>query len=111
MIDILDNFIKPYFLKDVVFTLKNKTYKKGKLVNFKISGCYVSFILNTEKKKESFEIPFPFAVTEKDNQITFDYKLETLAEQDFELLINLKSTTKVKNSKFYNAVLTINKLN
>jgi len=111
MLDNLDNAIKPYFLKDVIFSLKNKTYKKGKLINFRLSGCYISFIVNTEKKRETFEIPFPFALEEKNNQIVFDYRLETLAEQDFELLINLKSTSKVKNSKFYNSVLTINKLN
>lgn len=111
MLDTLDNFIKPYFLKNTVFTLKNKTYKKGKLINFKISGCYISFIVNTDKKRETFEIPFPFAVRTENNNLVFDYTLDTLAEQDFELLINLKSTTQVKNCKFYNACLTITTLN
>ena len=111
MLDEFDKTIKPFFLKDVVFTLKNKTYKKGKFINFRLTGCYLTFIVNTEKKKETFEIPFPFALKGKNEQIIFDYRLETLAEQDFDLLINLKSTTKIKNSKFYNTVLTINRLN
>jgi len=111
MLDNLDNAIKPYFLKDIIFSLKNKTYKKGKLINFRLSGCYIAFIINTEKKRETFEVPLPFALEEKNGQIVFDYRLETLAEQDFELLINLKSTSKIKNSKFYNTVLTINSLN
>ena len=111
MLDHLDNFIKPYFLKTTVFTLKNKTFKKGKLINFKMSGCYVSFVIQTEKKRETFEIPYPFAVRNENNRLVFDYALDTLAQQDFELLVNLKATTQIKNCKFYNTNLTISALN
>ena len=111
MIDVLDAYIKTLFLKDTVFTLKNKVFKKGKLINFKISGCYISFVINTEKKKETFEIPFPFNVFAEENNITFDYRLKSLAEQDIDLLVNLKATTQIKRSKFYDTSLVITSLN
>ena len=54
----LDNSFKELFQKDVQLTLKNKPYKKGKLINFKLSGCYLSLVMLTEKKKETFEKNF-----------------------------------------------------
>jgi hypothetical protein len=111
MLNIIDNNIKNYFQKNIVLTLKNKQYKKGKLINFKLSNCYLSFILLTEKKKETFEIPFPFSVKAENNKLIFNYTLEALAENDFDLLVNLKATNQVKKCKFYNTVLTISSLN
>jgi len=111
MLNIIDNNLKNYFQKNIVLTLKNKQYKKGKLINFKQSGCYLSFVMLTEKKKETFEIPFPFSVNIKTNSIVFDYTLEALADNDFDLLIHLKAANQVKKCKFYNAILTISSLN
>lgn len=111
MIILLDSFFKELFQKNIQLTLKNKPYKKGRLINFKVSGCYVSLVMQTEKKKETFEIPFPFALKHNGPNIIFDYTLETLSEQDVELLVNLRTVTKVKNCKFYNAILTIAPLN
>ncbi len=107
----LDENLKAYFQKDVQLTLKNKPFKKGKLINFKLSGCYISLIVHTEKKRETFEIPFPYAIRTENSKLVFDYTFETLAEHDEELLINLKTVTKVKNCKFYNTTLTISSLN
>jgi hypothetical protein len=107
----LDNSFKELFQKDVQLTLKNKPYKKGKLINFKLSGCYLSLVMLTEKKKETFEIPFPYAIKTVNEKLVFDYTLSTLAEQDYDLHVNLKSTSQVKNCKFYNAILTITSLN
>lgn len=107
----LDNCFKELFQKDVQLTLKNKPYKKGKLINFKLSGCYLSLVMLTEKKKETFEIPFPYAIKTVNSKLVFDYTLSTLAEQDYDLHINLKSTSRVKNCKFYNTILSITSLN
>ena len=111
MINSLDNDLKNYFQKNIVLTLKNKQYKKGKLINYKASGCYISFIILTDKKRETFEIPFPFNIKKEQNKLVFDYTLESLAEQDYELLVNLKATNQVKKCKFFNSILTISSLN
>lgn len=111
MLLLLDTYFKPLLQRNVQLTLKNKPFKKGKLINFKVSGCYVSFILQTEKKRETFEIPFPFAITKNNNVVQFDYTLQTLSEQDYDLLVNLKTVSQVKKCKFYNALFTITPLN
>lgn len=111
MLALLDNHFKQLFQKNIQLTLKNKVYKKGKLINFKVSGCYLSIVLLTEKKKETFEIPFPFAIKQHETNIIFDYTLDTLSEQDYELLVNLKTLTPLKKCKFYNTALTIISLN
>ena len=110
MTDKIDNLIKPFLQREVAFNFKHKTYKSGKLLLYKLSGNYFSFILVNEKKRETFEIPFPYAVDGDGKKIVFDYRLETLAENDFDLLLLLKGVTKVKNSRFYDSVLTISSL-
>jgi len=107
MFEVIDNNIKTLFQKEVTFILRNRQYKKGRLINYRPSGCYISFTINSAKKIETFEIPFPFTVSSKPGHITFDYTLEALAERDFGLGINLKSTSPIKKCKFYNAVLVI----
>ncbi len=99
------------FQKNIQLNLKNKVFKKGKLINFKVSGCYISIVLLTEKKKETFEIPFPFNIKQVQTNIIFDYTLVTLSEQDYNFFVNLKTVTPVKKCKFYNTSLTILPLN
>jgi hypothetical protein len=111
MILLLDTYFKPLLQRNVQLTLKNKSFKKGRLINFKLSGCYVSFVVLTEKKRETFEIPFPFAIKQKNDTVVFDYTLESLSEQDYDLLVNLKTVSQVKKCKFYNALFTITPLN
>jgi len=106
----VDAVIKPFLQKDVTFGFKHKNYKKGKLLLYKLSGNYLSFTVITEKKKETFEIPFPFSVKTTGNTVIFDYTLESLSEKDFELLIALKSINKIKNSKFYDTTLYLKSL-
>jgi hypothetical protein len=110
MLLLLDNHFKLLLQKNVLLTLKNKPYKKGRLINFKLSGCYISFVMQTEKKKETFEIPFPFAIKQNKESVVFDYTLQTLSEQDYDLLINLKTVSQIKKCKFYDASLAITPL-
>ena len=110
MIDKIDHLVKPLLQRNISFSFKHKNYKSGKLILYKLSGNYMSFTLITEKKRETFEIPFPFSINAEEQLINFDYRLETLAENDYELLLALKSITKVKNCRFYDNVLTITTL-
>ena len=108
MFEYIDNNLKHLFQKDVTLTLGSKQYKKGKFINYKFNGCYISFNILSTKKKEIFEIPFPYSVRSiSPNCIVFDYTFEALAQHDFELSINLKSVSPVKKCKFYNTTLSI----
>lgn len=110
MTEKIDSFIKPLLQKEVTFGFKHKVYKKGRLLIYKLSGNYLSFTVVNEKKRETFEVPYPFSVESCNNDVIFNYTLESLAEKDYSLLIALKSVTKIKNSKFYDNVLYIKSL-
>lgn len=110
MTENIDSFIKPLLQKEVSFNFKHKTYKRGKLLLYKLSGNYLSFTIVNEKKRETFEIPYPFSVENTEKEIIFNYTFEALSEKDFLLLITLKSINKVKNCKFYDNILTVKTL-
>lgn len=107
MTEKIDIFLKTFLQKEIVFSFKHKNYKKGRLLLYKLSGNYLSFTLINEKRKEVFEIPYPYSVYSNNSVVVLDYTLEALSEKDFELLISLKSINKIKNCKFYDTTLTI----
>ena len=110
MTEKIDSFVKPLLQREVIFSFKHKNYKRGRLLIYKLSGNYLSFTVVNEKKKETFEIPFPFSVYEENSHTVFDYTLEALSEKDYSLLLALKSVNKVKNCKFYDNILYIKAL-
>lgn len=110
MTENIDNFIKPLLQKEIAFNFKHKTYKQGRLLLYKLSGNYLSFTIINEKKRETFEVPFPFTVEVINSEVVFNYTLESLSEKDFSLLVSLKSVNKVKNCKFYDNILYIKSL-
>lgn len=97
--------------KQLNLELNNKMFKQGKLVLFYQKNFYLTFIMDTvKKKKERVEIPIPFEVEihEEDNLIYFDYRLKTLVKHSPELETHLKLYSSKKNSnKFWNTILTI----
>lgn len=110
MTENIDNFIKPLLQRTVAFSFKHKPYKHGKLLFYKLTGNYLSFTVVNEKKRETFEVPFPFSVENRGEDVVFNYSLESLAEKDFTLLVALKSVNKIKNCKFYDNALFIKSL-
>jgi hypothetical protein len=97
--------------KNISLELNNKVYKQGKLIIFYQKNFYLTFILDTiKKKREKVEIPIPFDVElhEEDDLVYFDYRLKTLAKHSPEVENYLKVYSSKKNSnKFWNIILTI----
>jgi hypothetical protein len=91
--------------------LSNKVFKEGKLLLFYQKNFYLTFIMDTDKKKrEKVEIPIPYAIEihQEDDLIYFDYRLKTLAKHTPEVENYLKVYSSKKNSnKFWNTILTI----
>jgi hypothetical protein len=68
--------IKDLLLKQVVFTIEEKTVRKGKLLLFSCDDYYVKFVLQTNKNvNKNYEIPYPYKVRHGDSYVTFSYKL------------------------------------
>ena len=104
----IDKIFKSLLQKNIIITVKNKTVKKGKLIIFSHVGCFVRLELLNGIKKEHVEIPSPFAIYSKDNNIYFDYRLSTLSDGDSQVLGLLQSIQQIRDSKYYDRVLTIN---
>lgn len=106
----LEETLKNLLQKKISFEIDKKIFKTGKVILFSQHYFFISFIMNTAKKKqEKTEIPIPFniEVHKDDNLIYFDYRVATLAHNNKDALTALQNIPSQKN-KFLNKILTIN---
>ena len=112
----LENLLKSFLQKKLSFELDNKVFKTGKILLFTQKYFYISFIINTAKKKqEKLDIPIPFdyIINTEKNQICLDYRINILAHNNKEalsLLQNFINKNFIKN-KFFNKILKIQIIN
>jgi hypothetical protein len=111
----LEKACKFLLQKNIVLELKNKTYKEGKLILFYQRNFYITFVMDTvKKKKEKIEIPIPFdtEIHEDDDLVYFDYRIKTLAKHAPEIENNLICyPQKVSGNKFWDTILSISNTN
>ena len=108
----IEKVCKYLLQKDITIDIKNKNYKKGKLLLFYQRNFYLTFVMDTIKKtKEKIEIPIPYDVEihEDENLIYFDYRIKTLAKHAPEIETNLiVYPKKIAGNKFWDSILLIN---
>lgn len=98
--------------RNVVFSIKNKILKKGKIELFVQRNFYIIFhIFTSNNKREKIEIPIPYGIENhpEDGLVYFDYRTKTLSRycpETENFIKNLLSKTQ-KNSKFGNCILVI----
>lgn len=108
----LDVILKGILQKNISLEIDKKIFKTGKFILYSQKYFFITFVISSEKKKqEKFDIPIPFSVEvhKEDNLIYFDYRLNTLAHNNKELINLLKSAVLTKN-KFIDKILTISLL-
>jgi hypothetical protein len=107
----LEEACKFLLQKTIKIELGNKLFKEGKLILFYQKNFYLTFIMDTVKKKrEKIEIPIPYDVEihEDDDLVYFDYRLKTLSKHTPEVENYLKVYSSKKTSnKFWNIIMTI----
>jgi len=70
-------------LRDIVIFNDKKTFKKGKLILFKVKEFYYVFTLQNDKNElRDYELPYPFKCELHDDHITFDYSLENFYQRN-----------------------------
>jgi hypothetical protein len=98
--------------KQISMDIKDKPYKKGKLILFYQRNFYLVFVMDTDKKaKEKIEIPIPYDIEmhTDENLIYFDYRIKTLAKHAPEIETNLLVyPKKITGNKFWDSILLIN---
>lgn len=93
--------------RNVQITVKDRKIANGKLILYKIDGFYIQLTFQGATSLEHVDIPYPFNTIKEGTKLLFDYRLESLAEKDFNLLFILQSISKKRESKFYNSLLEI----
>jgi len=99
--------LKNCFQKHIQINIRDKKLINGKLLLYNFDCFYIILKFQGEDGIEQIEIPYPFNAKHEGKLITFDYRLESLAEKDFNLLFALQSISKKRESKFYNSILSI----
>jgi len=108
----IEEQLKQFLQKDIQVVVKDRKLYNGKLLLYRIDGFYIQLIFAPSitalnNSPVSVEIPYPFNIIEGAKKLSFDYRLEALAEKDFNLLFTLQSISKKRESKFYNSTLEI----
>lgn len=101
--------IKNILLKQAVFTLGDKTVRKGKVMLFSCNDYYVRFVIQTNKNVlKNYEIPYPYKVTHDESHVCFSYSLFDLCRENMDKLQKIKIyTPPVGCNKLHDKKLTI----
>ena len=95
-------FLLDCLQKQVVFSIGDKTIKKGRLLLFRRVHYFIQISLMSDKNvRENFEVPIPFKVENytEDGLLYFDYRIASL---------NLKTLPKIPekvSSTYFNKIL------
>jgi hypothetical protein len=108
----LEEICKFLLQKNISLEIKNKIFKKGKLIIFNQKNFYINFVLESAADStDKIEIPIPFDIEihKEENLIYFDYRLKCLYKFSPEIETNLIFyPKKVAGNRFWDTILTIN---
>ena len=112
MQDRLDEYFKEILQREVKFILnEKKVLRKGRLILYAVKDYYITFIISTTKcPRKVYEIYYPFDVINdvNNNQIIFDYSIDTLTNDSMEYSDTIKKVSKKMNPHiFFNSQLRI----
>ena len=107
----IEELIKNFLLTDITFSLEGKKIKSGKLILFSIRDffCVFTFQDLVKNKRVIYEIPYPFSITYKGNELIFDYTLTTFSEKSIDITNKIKNIQYTKVSKLFNKKLIVSK--
>ncbi len=97
-----ESFLLDCLQKQVIFSIGDKTIKKGRLLLFRRVHYFIQISLLTDKNiRENFEVPIPFKVEnyKEDGLLYFDYRVSSL---------NVQSLPKIPekvSSSYFNRIL------
>lgn len=106
IIEHVDKILSTMLQHNLSFELENKQIRKGKLILYAIKDFHLHLMLQGDKNEiKQFIVPFPFNIRKTDSGIELDYTLDTLANNNSDLLLKLKTLTRKKNTRFFNAII------
>lgn len=108
-IEEIEEYIKPFLLSEITFTLEDRKIKSGKLILFSARDffCIFTFLDHAKNKKVVYEIPYPFSISSESNKLIFNYTLETFCEKNVDFQNKVQTFNFKKVSKFFNKKLIV----
>lgn len=98
----IEQHFKPLLLNKITFVVDNKVVKKGKLILLAAKDFHIFFTLQMENNSyKQFVVPIPYAIIDTADGLIMDYSLECLSVNNLDLLVKLKTTTRKKNTRFF----------
>lgn len=94
--------------RDIQVICNNKTLKQGKLINYSCSDYVVSLTLRNNKSQlKNYDMYYPYDMCIHDNEIQFDYTMNTLSSENDHVLDLLSSVKSIKTHKHYDSVVCV----
>jgi len=103
----LEERLKELMLKNVIFELNGKNYKKGKIKVFNTKQFFIKFKLETPNDVREFELPYPYRVERTDTGFLFDYCLSAFIPKTEESYWKMKTLSTSESSKLHENYLFI----
>ena len=105
--DHVEQVLKDTLQNNVQFILNGKVVREGKMIIYTVKDYYITFnFINLKGQKKHYEVPVPFVITKKGNDIIMSYEVELATKNDFDcdwlvkqLVAKLKKKSKLMNNK------------
>ena len=95
---------------DVILTIGEKKFKRGRFLNFKMREFHIQLDLIINDKYRKVDIPFPFLIRSIDGGVAFSYKLEDIGSYGGCIKKRIQNTIGGGKSKLYNTELLIKRV-
>jgi hypothetical protein len=107
----MEDAFLPFFQKEIIISLDNKSLRQGKLLLFSIKDFYLHFTLLINENKKCFEIPYPFSMYKESvssSSLILDYKINTFTNNMPEIEDCVKILfKKEKHMKYFDNIVKI----
>ena len=106
----IEQLIKPLLLRDISFTVDNKTLKSGKLILFSVKDFFCIFTLTTPdrgNKRYIYEVPYPFTTNTTVSSLEFDYTIDSFCLHNDNIISATKSIAVNRASKLFNKKMVV----
>jgi len=109
-IEDIEQLIKPLLLRNISFTVDNKTLKSGKLILFSVKDFFCVFTLTTPdrgNKRFIYEIPYPFTTNVTISSLEFDYTIDSFCLNNNNIAAATKKISLNRPSKLFNKKMVV----
>ena len=103
----IEQMLSMMLQRDLQLTSNNKNVKQGRLINFACNDYVITLTLkNAKKQLKSYDVYYPYNVTQESGTVVFDYTVDTLTAGQSGLIdVIMKHGKEIKNHKLFDSRL------